>query len=184
MAAVTEARVRELIEERFTTHERQLRQLMNTADFSVRQIQSEAAETRAGLVDSNDRAKAIYLEVQEAIAEFETVKYQLDLPSKAIDDLMSKAQAMIDDHLKLKADLDKAFVEAFSKVELAANKQEHQTLKAQQDLQELVGHAKANFEEHEQRINRSAEMANERSGEGKLVSRRSCPAAGTQTSSR
>ena len=57
---VTEARVRAMIEERLIAHEQQLEALMNTADVSVRQIQAEAAQTRSGLVDSNDRAQAIY----------------------------------------------------------------------------------------------------------------------------
>ena len=66
MAALTEGRVREMINERFNTFETQLADLMNTADFSARQIQQEALETRTALEDSNERPQAIYNEVQSA----------------------------------------------------------------------------------------------------------------------
>ena len=66
MAYATEDRVRELINERFNSFESQLADLMNTADFSVRQIQQEAQVTRTALEDSNERAGAIYNGVQDA----------------------------------------------------------------------------------------------------------------------
>lgn len=78
MAAVTEARVRELINEMFQQHELALYDLMSTADLSVRQIQQEASDTRAALTDSNERAQAIYNKVQAARAEFDEMRQRIE----------------------------------------------------------------------------------------------------------